>query len=83
MGTANEIEPGFLHQPDVAHHIGIRHRVSPAGRVLVDIRAAQIQMLAVEEEALVRGPLDRSYAERRGVLVGDSLAIQDGRLQRI
>ena len=80
MRAADEVEAGLLHEPDVARHVRFGHRVSPPGLVLVDIGAAEVQMLAIQEEALVGSPSDGANAEGSHVPVSDAAAIQHGRL---
>ncbi len=59
-----KLNPASLIELDIADDIGIGDGIAPAGLILVDIRAAEIEMLAVEEEALVGGPLDRCGCRR-------------------
>ena len=65
MSPAHEVEARLLDQPHIALACPLRDADAPAGMVLVRIGAAKIQMLAVEEEAVVVGPLEPSDPEGR------------------
>ena len=81
--TANEVEAGLLDERDVAREIRVRRRVSPARPVLMHVGAAQIHVLAVQEEALVGRPPNRPDPEDRDVAVRHARAVENRGLERV
>jgi hypothetical protein len=61
--AAHKVEPRLLHEPHVPLARGSRDADSPAGVILMQVRAAEVQVLAVEEEPAVGGPFEPADAE--------------------
>jgi hypothetical protein len=76
MRAANEIKSRVLHQLHVAEKSAVRHRVAPAGVILMHVRAFEIIMLAVEEKSLVGGELEPAETERRREIIHRPAAVQ-------
>src|SRR5579859_886182 len=69
MRAANEIHAGLLDEADIASDTGVGDCVAPACVVLVNIGAVEVVVLAVEEEALIGGPLNPAESEGSHVFV--------------
>ena len=83
MRAANEIKSGVLHQLHVAEKSAVRHRVAPAGVILMHVGAFEIIMLAVQEKSLVGGEFEPAETERRRVIVHRLAAVQHDGFHRI
>ena len=83
MRTANEVKSGVLDHFQVAVSSAIRHRIAPAGVVLMHIRALEIIMLAVQEKPLVRRELEPAETERRREIIHGVAGVQHRRFNRV
>ncbi len=79
MRAADEVEPGLLDQLHVPEATGAGRGDAPAGAVLMDVGAAQVEVLAIEEEAAVGGPFKPSETERRYAFVQNPIAVVNER----
>src|SRR2546430_8281202 len=65
MRAAHEVESRLLHEFHIALARRLRDRDPPAAVILMHVRAAQIKMLAIQEETAIGRPLEPSKAKRR------------------
>ena len=64
MGPANKIKTGLLDEAHIPKSSGIRHSIAPTGMVLMNIGAAQIKMLTIQEKTPVCCPLEPTKTKR-------------------
>ena len=63
MRASDEIETRVLDQFHVAKESTVGNRVTPAGVILMHVRAFEIMMLAVQEKSLIGGELEPAETE--------------------
>ncbi len=71
MRAADEVETSLLYQAHVARRAGVRHRIGPAGVILMDIGPMKKTVRAIEIKTVCRRPLKPAESERRVVAVHD------------
>src|SRR5438552_18823520 len=63
MGATDEVEAGCLDQAHIAFDRAIGDRIAPARLILMDVRAPEIPVAAIEEKALIGGPFEPAESE--------------------
>jgi hypothetical protein len=88
VGAADEVEASLFDERNIAVSASLGNGVSPSGMILVDVGSFEVVVLAVEEEALVRGKFKPAKSEGCREFVGEAEAacliinIADGTIEK-
>ena len=77
MRSTDEIKTGVLDESHVALETTVRHRVAPAGMILVRIHPFEVKVFAIEEEPLILGPFEPAKAKAGAIGIDQRLSVKD------